>query len=87
MPVTVTRPGLVPTRIAKGRGTAAHAIAHAIGAFARDHQPALIVVGSRGRSAVQEIVLGSVAMATFHRAHRAVLVVPSTRRQLDQPPA
>jgi nucleotide-binding universal stress UspA family protein len=40
----------------------------------------VIVVGSRGRSARREILLGSVAMATLHRAHRPVLVVPDLRR-------
>ena len=45
------------------------------------HEAALLVVGSRGRSAMQEIVLGSVAMATLHHAHRPVLVVPGTDRR------
>ncbi|MFC7530093.1 universal stress protein [Actinoplanes sp. GCM10030250] len=43
---------------------------------ARDRKAAVTVLGSRGRSAVREIVLGSVAMSTLHRAHRLVLVVP-----------
>jgi hypothetical protein len=38
---------------------------------------AAIVVGSRGRSAASEIVLGSVAMAVLHHADRPVVVVPA----------
>ena len=37
-----------------------------------------MVVGSRGRTAVRKILLGSVAMATLHRAHRPVHVVPQS---------
>ena len=40
---------------------------------------ALVVVGSRGRSAIKELVLGSVAIATLRRAYRPVLVVPHPR--------
>jgi nucleotide-binding universal stress UspA family protein len=69
-------PGRVPCRINTGHGTPARAVADALIAFARDHKAALLVVGSRGRSAVREIVLGSVAMATLHHAHQPVLVVP-----------
>jgi len=36
----------------------------------------MLVVGSRGRSAIREILLGSVAMATLHHAYRPVMVVP-----------
>jgi nucleotide-binding universal stress UspA family protein len=42
------------------------------------------MVGSRGRSAVREILLGSVAMATLHHTRRPVLVVhpePATDRE------
>ncbi|CAN3127398.1 universal stress protein [Mycobacterium sp. smrl_JER01] len=38
---------------------------------------AVLAVGSRGRSAAREILLGSVAMATLHRSQRPVLVVHS----------
>ncbi|QZT63390.1 universal stress protein [Mycolicibacterium austroafricanum] len=38
---------------------------------------AVLVVGSRGRSAAREVLLGSVAVATVHRSHRPVLVVHS----------
>ncbi|WP_127508534.1 universal stress protein [Actinoplanes solisilvae] len=54
-----------------GRGTAA-----ALADQARASRAALIAVGSRGRSAVREILLGSVAMATLHHVFRPVLVVP-----------
>ena len=56
------------------------AVADSLAAFAADRGAAVIVVGSRGRSAHRQILLGSVAMATLHHAHRAVLVVPD--RQL-----
>jgi nucleotide-binding universal stress UspA family protein len=58
-------------------GSAA-AIADALTATAHERDAAALVVGSRGRSAVREIVLGSVAMSTLHRAHRLVMVVPHT---------
>lgn len=54
----------------------ASAVAEALVAYARSQAAAVIVVGSRGRSAVREILLGSVAMATLHHSHRPVLVVP-----------
>jgi nucleotide-binding universal stress UspA family protein len=40
---------------------------------------AAIVVGSRGRSAVREIMLGSTAMAVLHHADRPAMVVPGER--------
>jgi len=36
----------------------------------------LIVVGSKGRAAVSEVLLGSVPLRLLHIAHRPVLVVP-----------
>ena len=68
-------------RIKTDHGTPTRAIADALIAFASDHDAALLVVGSRGRSAIDEIVLGSVAVATLHHAHRPVLVVPGTDRR------
>ncbi|MEV4702880.1 universal stress protein [Actinoplanes sp. NPDC049316] len=62
------RDGLLP---GTGRSTAG-----ALCSYARTRDAAVVVVGSRGRSAVEEIVLGSVAMATLHHAYRPVLVVP-----------
>lgn len=58
------------------REGSASAVAAALIAYARTRSAAVIVVGSRGRSAVREILLGSVAMATLHHSHRPVLVVP-----------
>ncbi|GAA3337474.1 universal stress protein [Amorphoplanes nipponensis] len=63
------------------REGSASAVAEALSGYARTRAAAAIVVGSRGRSVVREILLGSVAMATLHHAHRPVLVVPS-----DEPP-
>lgn len=58
----------------------ARAVAEALAQFAAARDAAVIVVGSRGRSARREILLGSVAMAVLHHAHRPVLVVPGGPR-------
>ncbi|WP_092197969.1 universal stress protein [Blastococcus tunisiensis] len=47
--------------------------------LATDRGAAVIVVGWRGRSASRWLLLGSVAKATLHHAHRPVLVVPTPR--------
>ncbi|MGM5069771.1 universal stress protein [Rhodococcus qingshengii] len=67
-------------RVDSERGPALHGrgVADALVAVANAHDAAVVVVGSRGRSAIREILLGSVAMATLHRCHRPVMVVPST---------
>jgi nucleotide-binding universal stress UspA family protein/effector-binding domain-containing protein len=52
------------------------AVAEALARMAAEQEAAAVVVGSRGRSAVREILLGSVAMATLHHSARPVLVVP-----------
>jgi nucleotide-binding universal stress UspA family protein len=57
-------------------GPHARAVASTLAACARDRSAAILAVGSRGRSAAQEIVLGSVAMAALHHAYRPVLVAP-----------
>ena len=57
-------------------GTPGRAVADALAGYASTRSAALVVVGSRGRSATRELLLGSVAMATLHHAHRPVLVVP-----------
>ena len=62
------------------RQGSASAAAEALAGCARAQSAAVIVVGSRGRSAVREILLGSVAMATLHHSHRPVLVVPHDLR-------
>ncbi|MFC7535627.1 universal stress protein [Actinoplanes sp. GCM10030250] len=56
--------------------TAARTVAGALAAYARRRRAALVVVGSRGRSAVREMLLGSVAVATLHHAYSPVMVVP-----------
>jgi nucleotide-binding universal stress UspA family protein len=58
----------------------ARAVADALAGFAAQRGAALIVVGSRGRSAWREILLGSVAMAVLHHAERPVLAVPGADR-------
>jgi nucleotide-binding universal stress UspA family protein len=57
--------------------TSGRAVADGLLHRARDLRAALIVVGSRGRPATQEILLGSGAMAVLHRADRPVMVVPA----------
>lgn len=56
-------------------------VAASMAAAATDHGAAVVVVGSRGRSAAREIVLGSVAMSTLHNCHRPVMVIPSPSRK------
>jgi nucleotide-binding universal stress UspA family protein len=65
--------------VLEGRGRGERSVADAIARFAQDQQAAAIAVGSRGRSAAKEILLGSAAMAVLHRAQRPVLVVPHDR--------
>lgn len=55
------------------------AIAQQLDACATERGAAAIVVGSRGRSVVRELLLGSVAKATLHNVRRPVVVVPSGR--------
>jgi len=63
----------------RGRLGSARAVAVALGEYAGELGAAAIVVGSRGRSAGRELLLGSVAKAVLHHAHRPVLVVPAPR--------
>ena len=69
----------------RGRGFHARAISDALVATATDRDAAAVVVGSRGRSAAREIVLGSVAMGTLHQSHRPVVVVPGEWKVPPQP--
>lgn len=66
-----------------GRPGSARAIAAALADHASDRAAAMIVVGSRGRSASRELLLGSVAKAVLHHARQPVLVVPA--RQAAMP--
>jgi nucleotide-binding universal stress UspA family protein len=69
-------------RVDAGGGSSGRAVADALASTARTEGAALLVVGSRGRSSVKEILLGSVAMATLHHAYRSVMVVPPTADRL-----
>lgn len=62
----------LPTR--GGHLTPGRAVAEALAGAAHRRRAAVVVVGSRGRSAPREILLGSVTMATLHHAHLPVLV-------------
>jgi len=57
-----------------GHLTPGRTVAEALAGAADRRPAAVVVVGSRGRTAPREILLGSVAMATLHHAHRPVLV-------------
>ncbi|MDD7968426.1 universal stress protein [Actinomycetospora lemnae] len=61
----------------RAHGWGARAVANALDTAAADRDAAVVVVGSRGRSALREMVLGSTAMAVLHHVHRPILVVPS----------
>ncbi|WP_422749509.1 universal stress protein [Mycobacterium sp. WMMD1722] len=69
--------GVVVEQVAPAPGGSAKATAEALVGAATHRRAAAIVVGSRGRSAMRQVLLGSVAKATLHAAHRPVLVVPS----------
>lgn len=64
----------------KGVRETARSVADALAEHAAAIGAAAIVVGSRGQSVHREILLGSVAMATLHHAHRPVLAVPPPTR-------
>jgi nucleotide-binding universal stress UspA family protein len=69
-------PGLVRVHRDGGHLERGRATAAALAGHARACRAALVAVGSRGRTPLREILLGSTAMATLHHAHRPVLVVP-----------
>lgn len=71
-------PGLIRLP-SSGRPGSARATAATLAECAADRGAAVIVVGSRGLSASRELLLGSVAKALLHHAHRPVLVVPAPR--------
>jgi nucleotide-binding universal stress UspA family protein len=60
-----------------GRPGSARATATTLAEVAADRGAAVVVVGSRGRSASRELLVGSVPKTLLHCAHRPVLVVPS----------
>ncbi|MGY1689754.1 universal stress protein [Geodermatophilus sp. SYSU D01105] len=59
-----------------GRPGSARATAATLAETAAHRGAAVVVVGSRGRSASRELLVGSVPRALLHCAHRPVLVVP-----------
>lgn len=65
---------------------ASRAVAEQLEACAEERAAVAIVVGSRGRSALRELLLGSVAKATLHNVRRPVLVVPRDREESARPP-
>ncbi|HEX5993961.1 MAG TPA: universal stress protein [Jiangellales bacterium] len=67
-----------------GHRSHGRAVAASLAAYARDRAAAVLVVGSRGRSAVREILLGSVVMATLHHSYRPVMVIPKAVRRLEK---
>lgn len=64
----------IPLRRHAGR---ARSIADALNKHASERAAAVLVVGSRGQSGGRELLLGSVAKAVLHHAHRPVLIVPA----------
>ena len=64
-------------RVDGGHGFHARATSDALITCANEHNVAVLIVGSRGRSAAREILLGSVAMGAVHHSHRPVMVVPA----------
>ena len=63
----------------RGRPEPGRAVADGLVRQARTIGAAAIVVGSRGRSAAREIMLGSAAIAVLHHTDRPVTVVPGRR--------
>lgn len=74
-----TEPAPPDTVALAAHGWGGQGVAARLDAEAAARDAALLVVGSRGRSSLRELVLGSTAMAVLHHAHRPVLVVPSPR--------
>ena len=81
--VTVAGDDTVIRLPVRGRPGRARAVAFALGEYASERGAAAIVVGSRGRSAGRELLVGSVAKAVLHHTHRPVVVVPALRSGLS----
>lgn len=72
-----TEPGLpLETTKVLAHGWGPRAVADTLAKEAATHRAGVIVVGSRGRSILREVLLGSHAKAVLHHGHRPVLVVP-----------
>jgi nucleotide-binding universal stress UspA family protein len=82
MPRPIGATAVARLRESSRHGASGRSVAGALAACARSRAAAILVVGSRGRSAVREILLGSVAMATLHHAYRPVLVAPADGRSI-----
>jgi nucleotide-binding universal stress UspA family protein len=78
VPTDLGRVAVRLLRATSGGTGSPRAVAAELAACARRHRAAVIVVGSRRRSVMREVLLGSVAMATLHHARLPVLVVPPT---------
>ena len=73
-------PPATVVRLPLGRAVgASRSVAEQLEACAAERSAAAVVVGSRGRSVIRELLLGSVAKATLHNVRRPVLVVPRGR--------
>ena len=70
-------PEVLRLSVDSGHGFHARATSDALIGCADEHSAGVLIVGSRGRSAAREILLGGVATGTVHHSHRPVMVVPS----------
>jgi nucleotide-binding universal stress UspA family protein len=65
--------------VIEGGRRGARSVADALSRRADESGASVVVVGSRGRSAAREILLGSTAMGVLHHGTRPVLIVPGRR--------
>ena len=78
-PSTTPPEGVTVIDASAHRGRGAGATADALIGVAESHGAAAIVVGSRGRSKMRQVLLGSVARSVLHGSHRPVVVVPHAK--------